>query len=691
MVTFRKTRLDARKPRSTTLRVSVLLACVACGTAGAAEDGKDANEFMDMELEQLMQLNIDSVYGASKHEQRVTQAPSAISIITSDEIRKFGHRTLPEVLRSVRGLYVSDDRNYTYVGMRGFHRPNDYNTRVLLLIDGHRMNDNVYDSGAIGREGMIDVDLIERIEIIRGPSSSIYGSSAFLGVINVITKHGGDFQGAQIAGDAGTLDTYEARMTYGTRTDTGLEWLISASHYTSDGEDSLYYPEFDQRISEDPRASNDGVALAADGEDAFKFFTDLRYGHWTMSAFLSGRTKEVPTASFETVFNDGRESTDDDRRFLDVKYDRALNDSLTLQARAFYDYSEYSGVYPYEYEDEEGTSEVVLSMDHTVGEWVGTEWQLTSQLFGRHRFIVGAEYRENLRQAQYVYDDAEPRIYDLYDERSSRALGVFAQADVALLDTLTLTAGIRYDRYSITSDDVITPRVALIFGPTSRSAVKLIFGEAFRAPNPYEAYYSAEQLSRPVLDAEKVQTYELVYEQYLGSHYRASVSAYHYTVQELISQAATEEGVTYFDNLDAAKADGLEFEFEGKFDSGALFRASYALQRAEDGSTGRELSSSPRQLGKLNFSVPLYKDRLFSSVEVQYQSGVRSMREIPIDGFFVTNLSLFNAHVIKGLELSLSLYNAFDAKNGYEGGADHLQNMIPQDGRTVRGKFAYRF
>jgi iron complex outermembrane receptor protein len=105
----------------------------------------------------------------------------------------------------------------------------------------------------------------------------------------------------------------------------------------------------------------------------------------------------------------------------------------------------------------------------------------------------------------------------------------------------------------------------------------------------------------------------------------------------------------------------------------------------------RELSSSPRHLGKLNVTVPLYKDRLFSSIEMQYQSSVRTVREIPLDGFFVTNLSLFNAHVIEGLELSLSLYNAFDAKNGYEGGADHLQNMIPQDGRTVRGKVAYRF
>jgi outer membrane receptor for ferrienterochelin and colicins len=183
---------------SVLLRLPFAVACAALSMTAAVQANSsqsEVNDFIDMELEQLMQLSVESVYGASKHQQRVTQAPSAISIITADEIEKFGHRTLIEVLRSVRGVYVSDDRNYTYIGMRGFHRPNDYNTRVLLLIDGHRINDNVYDSGTIGREGMIEAALIERVEIIRGPSSSIYGSSAFLGVINVITKRGASVRG----------------------------------------------------------------------------------------------------------------------------------------------------------------------------------------------------------------------------------------------------------------------------------------------------------------------------------------------------------------------------------------------------------------------------------------------------------------------------------------------------------------
>ncbi len=139
---------------------------------------------------------IPSVYGASRYEQKVTEAPSSVSIVTSADIKHYGYRNLGEILESVPGLYTTYDRNYSYLGMRGFARAGDYNTRVLLLVDGHRLNDAVYDQAPIGTDFPVDVDLIDRVEIIRGPSSSIYGTNAFLGVINVITKRGRDLRGS---------------------------------------------------------------------------------------------------------------------------------------------------------------------------------------------------------------------------------------------------------------------------------------------------------------------------------------------------------------------------------------------------------------------------------------------------------------------------------------------------------------
>jgi outer membrane receptor protein involved in Fe transport len=140
---------------------------------------------MDLSPEELKTVH---VYTASMYLQSDREAPSSVTIVTADQIRKFGYRTLAEILNSVRGFYVSYDRNYNYVGVFGFSRPGDYNDRFLLLVDGHRMNDNVYGQALIGTEFPLDIDLIDRVEVVRGPSSSLYGASAFFSVINVITK-----------------------------------------------------------------------------------------------------------------------------------------------------------------------------------------------------------------------------------------------------------------------------------------------------------------------------------------------------------------------------------------------------------------------------------------------------------------------------------------------------------------------
>ena len=122
-------------------------------------------------FEQLLSLE---VYSASKFLQPASEAPSTVSVISAAEIRDFGWRTLADVLRSVRGLYLSYDRNYSYLGARAFLRPGDYNTRFLLQIDGKRINDPVYDQAAVGGEFPLDLNLIERIEYVPGPGSSIY-------------------------------------------------------------------------------------------------------------------------------------------------------------------------------------------------------------------------------------------------------------------------------------------------------------------------------------------------------------------------------------------------------------------------------------------------------------------------------------------------------------------------------------
>ena len=217
-------------------------------------------DLTDLSLEELMNLKVDTVYAASKFQQGVNEAPASITIITSDQIEKNGYRTLSDVLQSVPGFYVTNDRNYSYVGMDGISRPTDYNTHLLIMVDGHRVNDNIFNGAYVGTEALVDVQLIKRIEIIRGPGSSLYGANAFLGVINIVTKRGRDLQGAEVSEDAGSLQTYRERATYGQRYANGLELLLSETYYDSKGNRQLFFPEFNAP------ATNNGIARNADAD-----------------------------------------------------------------------------------------------------------------------------------------------------------------------------------------------------------------------------------------------------------------------------------------------------------------------------------------------------------------------------------------------------------------------------------------
>jgi len=122
----------------------------------------------ELTLADLGAIRVDTVNGASQFVQQVIEAPSSVTIITADQIQKHGYRTMAEALGSAPGLYISNDRSYNYLGMRGFSRPGNYNNRVLVLIDGHRLNDNIYDAAFLGGAFPTDIDLIQRIEVIRG-------------------------------------------------------------------------------------------------------------------------------------------------------------------------------------------------------------------------------------------------------------------------------------------------------------------------------------------------------------------------------------------------------------------------------------------------------------------------------------------------------------------------------------------
>lgn len=646
---------------------------------------EEMTDLTELSLEDLMKVTI---YGASRYEQKISEAPASVTVITADEIRKYGYRTMNDILRSVRGLYVSDDHNYSYVGFRGFNRAGDYNSRVLILIDGHRINDAIYDSGLIGTEFPLDIDLIEKMEIIRGPSSSLYGTSAFFGVINITTRKAEDLKGGEISGAVGSDDTYQGRLSYGGALSNGMEMMLSGSYYTSDGERKIFFSGFD-----DP-ANNNGVAEDVDGDKKKSFFARLRFHNFTLEGLFSSREKEIPTGSFGTVFNDPNNETTDERGYLFLRYAHTFNDHHEITGGIFYDFYNYRGKYVYDWAEPGDPPSLVLNKDYAWDRSWGGEVYYTGQLPGRQKFTAGMEYRSSYRQDQKNYD--EGILVNLDDKQDSTLWAVFIQDEVRILNNLLLNVGIRHDHYS-TFGGSTNPRIALIYSPYDQTTFKLLYGSAFRAPNVYELYYNDNRISQksnPSLDPETIKTYELVYEQSFGRNLRSSVSGFLYSIDNLISQGVDPaDGFIVFNNSDEVEARGVEMEISGKWERGIEGRISYTYVEAKDKKTDQTLTNSPRHLATLNMIIPLIREKLFSALDVQYTSRRKTLQNRYTGGFGLFNLTLFSRHVIKGVDISAGLYNIFNKKYKDPSAEEHqpLVDSIPQDGRSFRLKFVYSF
>ncbi|MBI5739822.1 MAG: TonB-dependent receptor [Nitrospirae bacterium] len=630
-------------------------------------------DLTEMSIEELMNV---TVYGASKFEQKTTEAPSSVSIITSEDIKKYGYRTLSDILKSQRSFYITYDRNYSYVGVRGFGRSGDYNGRVLILIDGHRTNDNVYDQGFIGTEFPLDVDLIEKIEIVRGPGSALYGSNAFFAVINVITRKAGTTEWMEASVDAGALETYKGRLSFVHEFNDGTGVLLSGSIMDSEGRSRLFFSEFD-----DP-STNDGIAENADYDRNHGFFLKLSRSGFTLEGLYASREKGIPTASFETDFNDSRNMTVDERGYAYLRYERQLGDNSQIMGRLFYDVYDYDGTYMYG---------GVTNKDLGKGTWWGGETLYSVRPLDKHKLSLGAEYQVNSKQDQ-KYDDQDPLTADLDDRRDSRRLAVYLQDEFAVTESLIFNAGLRHDNYY--RFESTNPRLALIYSPFDGTVFKAIYGQAFRIPNSYELYYeeATTQKSNEDLGPETIRTHEIIWEQSLGKNFNMTVDAFHYTISDLIHQHSDpEDDLLVFMNSNDIETDGVELEIGGNLGDRAEGRVSYTYQNAKEAEERTRPVNSPRHLAKLNLTAPVLDENLIAGLEAQYTSKRETLAGDQTDAFIVSNLTILGRNLARGLELSGSIYNIFDKRYHDPSGDEYVQDFIEQDGRAFRLKITYVF
>jgi outer membrane receptor for ferrienterochelin and colicins len=461
--------------------------------------------------------------------------------------------------------------------------------------------------------------------------------------------------------------------------------MVSASHFSNDGEDRLYYPEFDSP------ENNNGIAKDMDQERADRLFLKWQYQNFTLNGGYVDRFKRIPTAAWESIFNDSALSNTDTQFYGNIQYHTALASHTDFTGKVFYNGYDYKGKFPYE------DGQRILNKDKARGRWWGGELQLTTQLFEKQRIILGLEYQYDQHQYQSNYD-VNPYEKYLDKDRNGHRVELYFQDDIQLFDSLILSAGARLDYHHMLQGLQLNPRLGLIWNPTETTAFKLLYSSTFRAPNAWERdYESFITEANPDNYEEKIDSYELASEWHVLPDLKLTANLFFNHISQLLEQENEPDYGSNGPFINEGHYDifGFELEAEKRFANGRLLKASYTYSDATDESDGGEWAyASPKNLFKLHYAEPLFDHFATIGIENIFVDERRTPQHGIADAYYQLNINLTSDRLIPGLDISAGAYNLFDTHYEMYGGtgpADITQNVIPMNGREFRLKLQWTF
>jgi iron complex outermembrane receptor protein len=651
----------------------VLSLLIACTATSMAQEKSQTDVNLGLPLEELLRQPIKQVprdveiKTASRFAQSAAQAPSTTYIITADEIAQYGFRSMADILSALPGLFTISNGADIYIGARGLGRPGDLNSRILILIDGIRMNENVYDAGLIGADFFLDVDLIERVEFTPGPGSALYGNNALLGVVNVFPKRVDKLADLQIRSSLDSNGVRQLRSSWGYRSENGWDTWLSASVSNQSKRPLLFdiSRELQQPLSDRYWSKSKRV------------FASMNVGDWTVHAGASdmknGAAGEQISADpyrFEqSVFST-------ENQFFSIAHERSLDPNWDVFFGMSVKRSVYQERSPFTNPETKNRREFVTT---SLGRWSNWEMRLSTRRWNNHNVMMGLEYQNDADQRIDASVINEEPIMSFIGV--NRRLGLFIQDEWQWSPTQRLLLGLRRDSSRV-ADTSVNPRLSWIWDTSRDSRLKVMYGSAFRAINLNE-FATNNSWDVPSAKPETVQTFESIWEKTINPQLQYRVSLYTSRIKNLIE--FNQVDLPVFENSQNLKSWGGELELERRWNSGARLRAALSFQHTHD-SKGQDLTNSPVGLLKLIYTQPIIGDQLQWSWQTFAMSRrLTQLQELP--GYALNNVNLLWRPNLK-MDLSLGVYNL-----GNRRVYDYLRSdfaPIKKEARTVQLSVTWR-
>lgn len=590
------------------------------------------------------------VVTATKLETPLREVASSVTVISAEEIENKQPNTVLDVLRSVPGLDVIRQGGLgqqTSIFLRGSN-----SMHTLVLVDGIEMNDPA-NPGRSFDFSTLGTDNIERIEIVRGPGSTLYGSDALGGVINIITRKGSGKPKVNLFAEYGSFETHEEKLSVSGGNEL-VNYSLVASFLESNGISAAAKRYGNQeRDGYDRTSVSSRIGLTPTDNFDVDFF--LRY-----------IDAEADLDTFAGPFGDDPNNTfDSESLFLRLQGRLMLLNDRWEQKLGF-------SLSDYDRENRDGTDPshpFDSSMTTYDSRLYKGDWQHNLYLHPTNTLTVGLEYEKEEASGTSVYIYADPlwNTNDRFDKATAETYGYYIQDEIRLWRDFITTAGLRVDdheefgarmTYRITS--------SYLFRPTG-TRIKGTFGTAFKAPTLAQLYENSTYvLGNPDLAPEKSRGWDIGLEQQLWND-RVLLSATYFEnhFEDLINTFYSMTSFKYeYENIDEAQTKGLELTASVRPVDDLTLSASYTYTDTENRNTGEQLLRRPRHKYNLNVNYR-FLDRGNANLDIFY-FGERDDLDLynwsqtkTLAGYTVVNLAL-SYEVNPHLRIHGRVENLFD-------------------------------